>query len=153
MPASTSSNILPQPLGSESTHRMGLGLNISRILNIKNANSNHPHVLGKRKQVIQKPTYSSQTTFPGSGLLSVDRIPVAQIPTTTPTSIIDLKLGEPLWNFCTLYIKRAAAVPKVPGATGASPTPDPVPINQATFFKYLLHDDDNEVNNVCSNPQ
>ena len=152
MPARTSSNMIPQPLGSDSTLLIGHGFNISKILNIKNANINHSHVLGKRKQVTHKPTYSSQTTFPGSGLLSVDRIPVAQIPTTNPTTIIDKKIGEPLGTGSTQYIKRAAAVPKVPGAIGESPTPDPVPINHATFFKYVLHNDDNEVNNVCSNP-
>ena len=41
----------------------------------------------------------------------------------------------------------------MPGATGESPTPAPVLINHATLFKYLLHDDDNEVNNLCSSPQ
>ena len=96
MPARTSSNIIPQPLGNDSTLLMGHGFNISKILNIKNANINHSHVLGKSKQVIHKPTYSSQTTFPGSGLSSVDTMPVAQIPTINPISIIDKKIGEVL---------------------------------------------------------
>ena len=41
----------------------------------------------------------------------------------------------------------------MPGATGASPTPAPVPINQAIFLKYLLDGDDNEVNKLCDMPQ
>ena len=88
--------MIPQPLGSDSTLLMGHGFNMSKILNKKNAHINHPHVLGKRKQVIHKPTYSSQTTFPGSGSLSVDRMLVAQIPTINPISIIDKKIGEVL---------------------------------------------------------
>ena len=40
----------------------------------------------------------------------------------------------------------------MPGAIGERPIPAPVPINHATFFKYLLGDDD-EVDNLCSNFQ
>ena len=88
--------MIPQPLGNDSILLMGHGFNISKILNIKNASINNSHVLGNRRQVIHKPTYSSQTTFPGSGSLSVDRTLVAQIPTTNPSSIRDNNIYEVL---------------------------------------------------------
>ena len=88
--------MIPQPLGNVSILLMGHGFRISKILNIKNASIKNSHVLGTRKQVVHKPTYSSQTTFPGSGLSSVDIMLVAQIPTINPISIIDKKIGEAL---------------------------------------------------------
>ena len=88
--------MIPQPLGNVSILLMGHGFRISKILNIKNASIKNSHVLGTRKQVVHKPTYSSQTTFPGSGSLSVDRIPVAQIPTINPMSIRAKKIYEVL---------------------------------------------------------
>ena len=86
--------MIPHPLGNDSSRLMGHGFNMSNILNIKNANICHSHVLGKNKQVIQRPMNSSQTAFLGSGLLVVARVPVAQIPDINPINIKSKRKGE-----------------------------------------------------------
>ena len=86
--------MIPHPLGNDSSCLMGHGFNMSNILNIKNASICHSHVLGKNKQVIQRPMNSSQTAFLGSGSLVVTRVPVAQIPDINPINIRSQKKGE-----------------------------------------------------------
>ena len=88
--------MIPHPFGNDSSRLTGHGFNMSKVLNIKNASICHSHVLGKNKQVIQRPMNSSQTTLLGSGLSAVARVPVAQTPDINPTNIRSKKKGEEL---------------------------------------------------------
>src|SRR5690625_4163208 len=127
-PANTSSSMIPRPPGTRlSNQRIGQGFRTSNNRNSTNPTTHQTQSAGARNNVIQSPTNSSQTIPPWSCTpISLAVRPQSQIPAANvATSIIRYPDHAQKAIPLAQKISRAAAEPKVPGATGAVPLPNP----------------------------